>query len=220
MKRAGQVRENLPDPDRIAPHWHEARMASHILLARTGARLLPVLSIGSSRAACARSFAQYNAPLARNGLRTVAGGAVFHHNRRDDMARAKKPKDLGLEIKVQHLDSMNNQNDAAAIAAHVCAPDDDGHVMRFGMEPMPDEWLCDISLRRGMSPKEAASLLRKIAERIEASNLAVLNLPRGKAGFLLSHGGVIDEFLSDNFDPSGNELLLDDGEEQFPIPGE
>jgi hypothetical protein len=106
------------------------------------------------------------------------------------MARRKR---LGLSITVRHPESETEHG----IEQHIHernaeqTADPDGHVLYGHMTDMMGERLIELQIRRGMSAKAAARILRKLAERIELNGDGILNLTGGTSG-LFSPGGKFE----------------------------
>jgi len=122
------------------------------------------------------------------------------------MARDKKPKPLGLEIIVRHPESEVEVGPRPIDDDEYL--DADGHDLQFEMAPMPGEAICWLAVRRGMAPREAAKLLRKIADHLENHGAILLNLKRGECGEFDANGEPLKSLLSLDYDESGNELQI------------
>jgi hypothetical protein len=103
------------------------------------------------------------------------------------MAKWKKPKDLGLALMVVHESSYDSLSDRIreGLAPEI---DSDGHRTTYEMVPMPGDHLLGIAIRRGVSPRTAAELLRKLADRLERFGGELLNMPRGGEGSFNARG--------------------------------
>jgi hypothetical protein len=68
--------------------------------------------------------------------------------------------------------------------------DADGHYVTFDMSPMRGDKLMDLTVRRGIDPGVAATILRKLADRIDQYGGKLLNLQGG--GHWFTSDGEID----------------------------
>lgn len=94
------------------------------------------------------------------------------------------PTRLGLDMTVFYTDP--------AVERKGFESDADGVFVSYMMAPMAGGAVCRVSLRRGMDPQEAALLLRKIADRIDAFGPRLLNLENGHLGHFNSDGSQAD----------------------------
>jgi hypothetical protein len=125
--------------------------------------------------------------------------------------KTKKPKDLGLYLSVFHPTSMGFGDGKAAPEDYFQPRDDDGQYIDLTMVPMKGEELVTLFIRRGISADTAASILRKLAQRIE-KNCSLLVRGRGFDGWFDENGTVVESSLSleGDYDPSGNDLTIPD----------
>src|SRR5690349_12402007 len=96
---------------------------------------------------------------------------------------------LGLDLRVFHLDpeiSAGQRTDMQAVDA-------DGHFVSYLMAPMPREALCQVSIPRGLDVNTAATVLRKLADRIERHGAELLTLERDQLGHFDADGTPIAE---------------------------
>lgn len=121
------------------------------------------------------------------------------------MAKQRRARDLGLDICVCHPQSeVGELRHKEETYGDQC--DADGHYMSVGMVPMRGQYLVELMIRRGMSATSAASILRKIADRIELNGDPLLNLIGSTSGQFMPDGRFKDDGLG-NDDSDTPELL-------------
>jgi hypothetical protein len=85
--------------------------------------------------------------------------------------------------------------------------DADGDHVHFEMVPMGGDSLLWLTIRRGLTPKLAASSLRKIADLIDRHGQELLNLLEGNEGSLSSTGDVVPGPLRLDYDENGDLIV-------------
>jgi hypothetical protein len=100
--------------------------------------------------------------------------------------------DAALQLEVRRVDP-EDQDESRAV-------DDDGHVIEYETvrrpDPLanakhPEPLVVEVVIPNGVDAREAASLLRKLADLVERHGGELLNLPVGASG---------------DFDPAGNPV--------------
>jgi hypothetical protein len=110
------------------------------------------------------------------------------------MTEAKMPGQIGLDMTVFRPDpeigeGQRDVNDA----------DTDGHFISYLIAPMARNMACRVTLCCGMDHKEAATILRKLADRVEQHGPQLLNLDSGQLGHFDSNGAPVDD--SESLEP-------------------
>lgn len=100
------------------------------------------------------------------------------------MRRKRRPPGLWLYLCLRHPASEVRASAGSCGPGEDSGPavDADGHEVCFEMGPMPGDALAWATLRRAVSPRAAAALLRKLAALLERHGGRLLNLPRGAEG--------------------------------------
>ena len=112
------------------------------------------------------------------------------------MTKAAAPSQFGLDLTVFHLDpeiseGQRDVNDGDS--------DADGHFISYMIAPMARNMTCRVILCCGMDHEEAATVLRKLAERVEQHGPQLLKLDSGRLGHFDSKGAPVDD--SESLEP-------------------
>ena len=118
--------------------------------------------------------------------------------------RLPRRRKLGLTLTVHHPDSMIEDR-----AHFERDADSDGHFVAWHMTSMPKEFLLDLQIRQGMAAPEAASILRKLADRIERDGTEFLAQPGGTSGEYNKEGVAMRDGLQAL---DGEEFWIESGE--------
>jgi hypothetical protein len=115
-----------------------------------------------------------------------------------DMTATRRPCQFGLDLTVFRLDpeiaeGQRDVNDADA----------DGHFISYMIAPMARNMTCRVTLCCGMDHEEAATVLRKLADRIEQHGPQLLNLDSVRLGHFDSKGVPVDD--SNSLEPSEHD---------------
>ena len=124
------------------------------------------------------------------------------------MNAKRENEKLGLELHLQRPESGLVESVPAVRdpAGQVVFPefDVDGDHVHFEMVPMGGDSLLWLTIRRGITPKLAATSLRKIADLIDRHGQEVLNLFEGNEGSFGAEGDLISGPLRLAYDENGD----------------
>jgi hypothetical protein len=124
------------------------------------------------------------------------------------MATRKKPRSLGFSLVVIHESSYDALS-AKLREALTSEIDAEGHHTTYEMGPMAGDYLLDLTIRRGVSARTAAALLRKLADRLERHGGALLSMPQGGEGFFNDRGEPEADPLPLPRDENGDVIATD-----------
>lgn len=129
------------------------------------------------------------------------------------MAETAKPRELGLELVLQHPTAEDatripttRGDDDAVLYPEL---DGDGDHVHFEMVPMQGTSLLWITIRREIPPAAAAQSLRKIADLIDRHGGELLSRRQGDVGSFGSDGRLVDGPLRLGYDEHGDMVIPD-----------
>jgi hypothetical protein len=118
---------------------------------------------------------------------------------------------LGLELSLQRPGSasVGRIPTVKGPSGQVLYPevDADGDHVHFEMVPMGGDSLLWLTIRRGLTPKLAASSLRKIADLIDRHGERLLQLFEGSEGSLSAGGELVSGPLRLKYDENGDLII-------------
>jgi hypothetical protein len=124
-----------------------------------------------------------------------------------------KNEQLGLEFSLQRPsgERAGKIPTTRGVEGEILYPevDADGDHVHFEMVPMSGESLIWLTIRRGLTPKLAASSLRKVADLIDRHGESLLELLEGNEGSFDASGGIVPGALRLDYDENGDLIIPD-----------
>ena len=118
---------------------------------------------------------------------------------------------LGLELSIQRpsLESVDKIPKSRDAVGQILYPevDADGDHVHFEMVPMGGDSLLWLTIRRGLTPKLAASSLRKIADLIDRHGERLLEMLEGNQGSVSAEGELVPGSLRLGYDENGDLIV-------------